>query len=109
MEPSKSKLPLVASILKGNQIPFNERASKRPTVLMRSEEHPFYMPGPGTKIVFMVLSMQRDKQIWGEDAQMYRPERWLDSSLSKGSHNFIPFGIGPRTVSEQSSLLDTTA
>jgi cytochrome P450 len=37
-----------------------------------------YVPG-GTSIGYGGFSILRNKKIWGEDADMFRPERWLES------------------------------
>jgi cytochrome P450 len=38
------------------------------------------------------------KEIWGEDAELFRPERWDDPNLESkiGSMGFTPFGVGRR-------------
>ncbi|CAI7621811.1 unnamed protein product [Penicillium manginii] len=47
--------------------------------------------------------MQRDKDIWGEDAEDFVPERWFGL---RPYWNFVPFGGGPRRCPAQ--LLVTT-
>lgn len=37
----------------------------------------------------------RDKSFWGEDADVFRPERWEDPNL-KPTWEYTPFGGGPR-------------
>lgn len=37
--------------------------------------------------------MHRDPKIWGEDAEVFRPERW---ESVRPLWNFVPFGGGPR-------------
>lgn len=39
----------------------------------------FFVPG-GTKIGFSAWGLQRKKDIYGQDANLYRPERWLEAS-----------------------------
>ena len=41
-----------------------------------------YLP-EGTHIGYCAWGIFRRKDIWGEDAQEYRPERWLDSTPEK--------------------------
>ena len=46
------------------------------------------------------FSLHRRKDIWGEDADEFVPERWiaqpnLDRELS-AKYQFVPFGVGPR-------------
>ncbi|EEP81631.1 conserved hypothetical protein [Uncinocarpus reesii 1704] len=47
--------------------------------------------------------MHRDKDVWGEDADEFRPERWFGL---RPYWNFVPFGGGPRRCPAQ--LLVTT-
>ena len=51
----------------------------------------------------MFYLMHRSKVLWGEDAEEFKPERWLDQDLQqKVSANpaiFTPFASGPRSVS----------
>ena len=45
-------------------------------------------------------TIHRDVEVWGGDASVFRPERWLeradDASIQKA---FNPFSYGPRFVS----------
>jgi cytochrome P450 len=41
-----------------------------------------YIP-EGTKIGYCAWGVFRDKKIWGEDSQVFRPERWLDGPPEK--------------------------
>jgi cytochrome P450 len=44
-----------------------------------------------------MLSLQRDPDIWGPDADEFRPERWLDGGgPALHSYAYIPFSKGPR-------------
>ena len=38
-----------------------------------------YLP-PGTKIATSYWGLYRNKKIWGDDAHVFRPERWLKSA-----------------------------
>jgi hypothetical protein len=53
---------------------------------------PVFVPR-GTQVSVNFGAMQRDKDIWGEDADHFRPERWEGMKL--GWH-YIPFSGGPR-------------
>ena len=48
--------------------------------------------------------MQRNKVLWGADAEEFKPDRWFDPELKqKVSANpaiFTPFASGPRSVSD---------
>ncbi|KAF8340601.1 cytochrome P450 [Cantharellus anzutake] len=82
--------------------PNNERASVKATTLPRASplEKPYYMPGPHTTIIYTFLLMHRRKDLWGEDADDFLPDRWLDEKrvqeLNKDSFRFLPFNAGPR-------------
>ncbi|KAL8879053.1 MAG: hypothetical protein Q9192_008315, partial [Flavoplaca navasiana] len=47
----------------------------------------------GTLVIFHFAALHKRKDLWGEDADEFRPERWQDE---KASWNFLPFGGGPR-------------
>jgi len=54
----------------------------------------------GQKLVISIVAMNRDKAIWGEDADDFRPERW--ESISEASStvpgvwgNMLTFSGGP--------------
>lgn len=38
---------------------------------------------PGTEVGFCSWGAMRDVSFWGEDAEEFRPERWLDADVSK--------------------------
>ncbi|KAH7329708.1 cytochrome P450 [Stachybotrys elegans] len=48
----------------------------------------------GTSIMYSLMGMQRRKDIYGEDADVFRPERWLETSVDRW--HFIPYNHGPR-------------
>jgi hypothetical protein len=52
--------------------------------------------------------MQRNKALWGPDAEEFKPDRWFDQELQqKVSANpaiFTPFASGPRNVSYRSFI-----
>ncbi len=41
-----------------------------------------FVPG-GTAIGWSIFGITRDKGVWGEDADQFRPERWLEVSPEK--------------------------
>jgi len=53
---------------------------------------------PSGRIVFVLsLAAQRDKDAWGEDAAVFRPERFARESLRRFPDRFFaPWGTGPR-------------
>ncbi|KAI5992708.1 cytochrome P450 [Pisolithus albus] len=57
----------------------------------------------GTEIGISVQGMNRSEAIWGPDAKLYRPERWLEpdgvttkAQEVKGYRHLLTFGDGPR-------------
>ncbi|KAK3027261.1 hypothetical protein RJ639_041207, partial [Escallonia herrerae] len=53
-----------------------------------------------TILLIPTLSIHHDTQIWGEDAQQFKPERFSEG-VSKATNNnpavFLPFDLGPRS------------
>lgn len=47
----------------------------------------------GDRVYYVVYIMHRRKDIWGEDANEFRPERWINR---KSGWEFLPFNGGPR-------------
>lgn len=41
-----------------------------------------FVPG-GTKIGYGAYGIYRDKGFWGEDADLFRPERWLEVDVER--------------------------
>ncbi|CAJ0590341.1 unnamed protein product [Cylicocyclus nassatus] len=48
----------------------------------------------GTFVMIDTLTLHYDPEIWGEDANEFRPERWQE--LERPVASWIPFGLGPR-------------
>ena len=44
----------------------------------------------GTEMVIGILPINRDKAIWGEDAEVFKPERWMSSLPSSVIDARIP-------------------
>jgi cytochrome P450 len=64
-----------------------------------ASREPLYMPG-NTTIMYLPLLTQRNPALWGEDADEFDPERWIDPHrLKRFTSNpmmFTPFSAGPR-------------
>ncbi|PCH44301.1 cytochrome P450 [Wolfiporia cocos MD-104 SS10] len=82
-------------------VPGNVRHSAKATVLppTSTEGKPIYVPA-NCKVVYFTMSMQRSKDVWGPDAELFDPDRFLDDRVQKylvsNPFNFIPFNAGPR-------------
>ncbi|GMT18988.1 hypothetical protein PFISCL1PPCAC_10285, partial [Pristionchus fissidentatus] len=50
----------------------------------------------GTTVVADTFAVHFDKELWGEDVDEFRPERWLDNDRRVAAINFLTFGAGPR-------------
>nr|GMD28874.1 cytochrome P450 CYP72A219-like [Ipomoea batatas]GME19763.1 cytochrome P450 CYP72A219-like [Ipomoea batatas] len=52
----------------------------------------------GIQILIPPILLQRDEEMWGEDAKEFNPERFREgiSKATKGQFSFFPFGWGPR-------------
>ncbi|KAI4267478.1 MAG: hypothetical protein LQ337_008330 [Flavoplaca oasis] len=80
-------------------IPLNVRFAKKTTWLPRGGkpdgESPVLVP-KGTGIGLVPYYMHRRKDIYGEDAMDFRPERWEGSKLDDIGWAYMPFHGGPR-------------
>jgi cytochrome P450 len=80
-------------------VPWNSRRSTRDTSLPRGGGtdglSPIFVP-KGTETVYIVWMMQRRPEIWGSDAEEFRPERWQNHK--HGGFEYLPFNGGPRYV-----------
>lgn len=76
----------------------NSRVALRDDKIEIQGEH-YHVPA-GTSVTWGVFSLQRRKDIWGSDADVWRPDRWLDNALaiSKTASAFQAWGAGPRIV-----------
>ncbi|KAM3269273.1 cytochrome [Capsicum chacoense] len=56
---------------------------------------------PSNMTIFMpILALHHDPQIWGEDVNAFKPERFAEGVAKATNNNaaaFFPFGLGPRT------------
>jgi cytochrome P450 len=62
---------------------------------------------PGVKLLLPVVTIHHDPDIWGEDVDEFKPERFAEgiSKASKEAPAFFPFGWGPRVCSGQNFAL----
>ncbi|KAI6168981.1 cytochrome P450 [Pisolithus thermaeus] len=80
-------------------VPFNVRTSIEAAVWPGvNGGPPIYIP-PNTRVPFSVFLMQRRKDLWGPDANIFDPDRFIDERLKYLTSNpsiFLPFNAGPR-------------
>jgi len=51
----------------------------------------------GTCLSVPTYTIHRDKAIWGEDVDSFRPERWFERDKGDIQKTFNPFSFGPRS------------
>jgi cytochrome P450 len=77
-------------------VPGNSRLAIRDTILPvgggPDESAPLFVP-KGTLVTYNPYAMHRHKDLYGPDAEVFRPERW--ESLRPG-WEYLPFNGGPR-------------
>jgi len=60
---------------------------------MRIHDHFFEQ---GTILSVPTYTIHRDVEVWGEDASVFRPERWFERDEDAMQKAFNPFSYGPR-------------
>ncbi|KAA8916610.1 hypothetical protein TRICI_001236 [Trichomonascus ciferrii] len=79
-------------------VPINFRRATCNTTLPRGggpdEQSPVYVE-KGTTVLYYTYALQRRKEYWGEDADDFRPERWMEGKKVL-PWTYIPFNGGPR-------------
>ncbi|KAF2006585.1 cytochrome P450 52A11 [Amniculicola lignicola CBS 123094] len=62
----------------------------------------------GEAVGYCVYAMHRRKDIYGEDALQFRPERWEDGTLLRNvGYGYLPFNGGPRVcLGQEFALLE---
>ena len=71
-----------------------------------SGKSPIYVPA-GTRFEATFHALHRRKDVFGSDAESYRPERW--DSIAPRPWEFMPFGGGPKScVGRQKALAETS-
>ncbi|KAH8886862.1 cytochrome P450 [Thozetella sp. PMI_491] len=86
----------------------NSREAARDTVLPLGGgpdgSQPILIP-KGTAVRWSSFSMHRNKEVYGEDAEEFRPERWEEPRACHGRWEYTPFSGGPRIcVGQQFAL-----
>ena len=52
----------------------------------------------GTVLSVPSYTIHRDREIWGNDVEAFRPERWFEQDQAGIQKTFNPFSYGPRSV-----------
>lgn len=77
-------------------VAFNRRKATCDTTLPRgggpNGEDPVYVP-KGKDVIYTTHIMHRRKDLWGPDADQFKPDRWANR---KTGWEYIPFNGGPR-------------
>ncbi|KAG7053852.1 cytochrome P450 [Colletotrichum scovillei] len=92
-------------------VPFNSRRALVDTTLPTGGgphgTEPIFVPA-GTEVNFSTHVLHRRKDLWGEDADEFVPERWETKRGSAGAAwHFVPFNGGPRIcIGQQLALTE---
>ncbi|OSS53183.1 hypothetical protein B5807_02536 [Epicoccum nigrum] len=92
-------------------VPINMRFAERDTTIPRGGgadgSAPVYI-AKGAVVHYSVWAMHRLPSIYGPDAEVFRPSRWLNDGLRPG-WGYLPFNGGPRVcLGQQSALIDAS-
>ena len=52
----------------------------------------------GTVLSVPTYTIHRDPEVWGDDVEVFRPERWFERDQAEIQKMFNPFSYGPRSV-----------
>nr|P16141.4 RecName: Full=Cytochrome P450 52A4; AltName: Full=Alkane-inducible P450-ALK3-A; AltName: Full=CYPLIIA4; AltName: Full=Cytochrome P450-CM2 [Candida maltosa]CAA39367.1 n-alkane inducible cytochrome P-450 [Candida maltosa] len=80
-------------------VPHNFRVATRNTTLPRGGGKDGMSPiaiKKGQNVMYTILATHRDPNIYGEDANVFRPERWFEPETRKLGWAYVPFNGGPR-------------
>ncbi|PYI18962.1 cytochrome P450 [Aspergillus violaceofuscus CBS 115571] len=92
-------------------VPMNDRVAVRDTVLPvgggPDGRAPVFVP-QDTIVAYNVYAMHRRRDFYGDDAEVYRPERWEDGRLQP-RWEYLPFNGGPRICIGQQYALTEVA
>ncbi|KAH8682846.1 cytochrome P450 alkane hydroxylase [Tricladium varicosporioides] len=92
-------------------LPANMRTATADTILPTGGGTDHMSPifvSKGQLIIYNVYAMHRRHDIFGTDAEVFRPERWEDKSLRPG-WGYLPFNGGPRICLGQQFALTEIA
>ncbi|KAG9250648.1 cytochrome P450 [Emericellopsis atlantica] len=93
-------------------VPVNSRSAINTTTLPvgggPDGRSPVLVPA-GTAVGYCVYAMHRRKDLYGEDADEFRPERWEGDNLKNIGWGYLPFNGGPRVcLGQEFALLEVS-
>lgn len=89
-------------------MPVNSRAAEKTTTLPVGGGPSGTAPvlvRKGEAVGYYVYAMHRRKDIYGPDADQFRPERWENDALKNVGWGYLPFNGGPRVCLGQDFAL----
>lgn len=93
-------------------VPVNQRAAAKDAVLPEGGGLDGQSPvlvRQGESVGFLMYALHRRKDIYGEDATLFRPERWQDGALKHVGYGYLPFGAGQRAcLGQEFAMLETS-
>ncbi|KAL8854758.1 MAG: hypothetical protein Q9221_000541 [Calogaya cf. arnoldii] len=96
-------------------VPANSRQAVTDTTLPfgggKDGKSPAFVP-KGAVVSYSIYAMHRRKDLYGEDAEEFKPDRWLDEGGKKGLRvgwEYLPFNGGPRIcIGQQFALTEAS-
>ncbi|KAF9660804.1 hypothetical protein SADUNF_Sadunf19G0001700 [Salix dunnii] len=64
-----------------------------------------------SEVYISTLAVHQNPEIWGEDALLFKPERFSDGVVKTINNNittFLPFGLGPRNCAGMNFAITET-
>ncbi|KAL2856672.1 cytochrome P450 [Aspergillus pseudoustus] len=88
-------------------VPINRRIAVRDTTIPQGGgpdgKSPVYLRA-GQGVIYSVFVMQRQKEFFGADAEVFNPDRWVDR---RSGWEYLPFNGGPRVcIGQQFALTE---
>jgi cytochrome P450 len=80
-------------------VPMNSRTALRMTTLPTGGGEDGKSPilvRPGEAVTYFIYAIHRREDLYGPDAEKFRPERWEGEALKDIGYGYLPFNSGPR-------------
>ncbi|KAF1991541.1 cytochrome P450 [Aulographum hederae CBS 113979] len=111
------KMPYLACVIKESlrlypSVPINNREAVQTTMLPtgggKDGDSPMLVR-KGEVVVYSQYAVSRKKNIYGEDAEEFRPQRWESGELAGIGYAYFPFNGGPRQcLGEDFALMEVS-